>query len=122
MKDFMNNIIENWHLYVAFICVIILMVQKIIEFIDYPTEKKTAVIKASLLEWVREAEAELGCGTGKFKLSMVYDKFVAKYPVMAKWISLDKFNEWVEIALQEMQKSFINESVKNNALGKTVSQ
>lgn len=109
-------VIENWGIIVAFICVVILAVQRIVEFIALPTDKKKSEIKARLLEWVRKAEADLGSGTGEFKLAQVYDVFCAQYPELKKWFTLEQFDSLVNDALDEMKKSFENENAKINAL------
>lgn len=117
MKKFMEFTVENWALVIAFICGTVYCIQRIAEFIALPTEKKKAEVIARLLDWVREAEAELGGKTGEFKLSQVYNKFCEAYPLLKRWISLEKFNEWVGVALAEMKKKFEDEAVKANALG-----
>ncbi|MEG3006932.1 MAG: hypothetical protein RR806_05615 [Oscillospiraceae bacterium] len=109
-------IVENSTLFVALLCVIIVMVQKIIEFIALPTTKKISEIKTILLEWVRESEADLKNGTGKFKLAQVYEKFCIQYPYLKKWYSLEKFEKLVDDALAEMSKEFDDEMIKINAL------
>lgn len=110
-------VIENWGIIVALICVVILAVQRIVAFIALPTDKKKAEIKARLLEWVRKAEAELGSGTGEFKLAQVYDKFCEQYPEIKKWFTLEQFDALVKDALAEMGKAFEDEKTKANALG-----
>lgn len=116
MKEFITNFTDNWYIYAAFACAIIYFVQRIVEFIGYPTEKKKGIVMAEMLNWVRSAEAELGASTGKYKLSLVYEKFVNQFPNMAKWVTIDKFDEWVNEALKVMENSFTNETTKNNAL------
>lgn len=115
--EYIKFVVDNWAALVAFVCVIILAVQRILEFIALPTTKKKEEIKNRLLEWVREAEAELGSETGKFKLAQVYDKFCEQYPEIKKWFTLVEFNELVGDALKEMQEAFKNDRVKTNALG-----
>lgn len=109
-------IIDNWTMIVAFICVIVLAVQRIVEFISLPTEKKMAEIRARLLGWVREAEADLGAGTGSFKLSQVYDLFCRQYPDLKKWFSLEKFDLLVKEALAEMEELLKDDNARVNAL------
>ena len=76
MEKTISWIIANYTLVVAFICVIIVMAQRIIEFVALPTDKRMTQVKVILLEWVRQAELDLGDKTGKFKLAQVYEKFV----------------------------------------------
>lgn len=115
--EYIKFVVNNWTILVAFICVIIFAVQRIWGFIALPTEKKKQEIKNRLLEWVREAEADLGSETGKFKLAQVYDKFCEQYPEIKKWFTLGEFNKLVDAALKEMQEAFENDRVKANALG-----
>lgn len=112
----MGFIMSNWSIMVAMVCVVVLAVQRIIEFIALPTEKKIAELKARLLEWVRKAEADLGVGTGKFKLAQVYDVFCAEYPGLKKWLTQAEFEALVDETLEKMEDAFLNEKVKENAL------
>lgn len=112
----LTYVINNWSIIFAAICVIIYMIQRIWNFIALPTASKKKELQERLLEWVRQAEAELGSGTGKFKLSQVYDKFCAQYPEMKRWFTLEQFESFVNEALKEMEKQFQNEKVKVNAL------
>jgi hypothetical protein len=61
-------------------------------------------IKAWLLWAVTQAEAELGSGTGKLKLSMVYGAFVEKFTWLAKLIPLSTFSGLVDSVLGEMHR------------------
>jgi len=115
-KEILEFVVTNWSLILAALCIIVLGVQKIIEFISYPTEKKVAEIKSRLLEWVRAAEADLKGGTGAFKLSQVYDKFCEAFPYMKKWYSLEKFEVLVDEALSDMNELLSDEKVRANAL------
>ena len=59
-------------------------------------------------EWLRyaviEAEKELGSGTGPVKLRSVYDMFITKFPKLSVFISFNTFSEWVDVALDYMEK------------------
>jgi len=116
MKNIMEYFVANWALILTFIFVVIYLGQKIVEFVSWPTEKKKRELKARLLEWTRKAEADLGSKTGAFKLSQVYNQFCGAYPYLKKWFPLEKFDELVKWALEEMEKSFANEVTKENAL------
>ena len=61
-------------------------------------------VKGWLLGAVTLAEAEFGSGTGRIKLSVVYDSFVQKFPWIAKLLSFEDFSEYVDEALVEMRK------------------
>ena len=60
-------------------------------------------VKNFLLYAVVLAERELGEKTGRLKLSMVYEMFVTKYPILAKVIPFSIFSAWVDVVLQEMR-------------------
>lgn len=112
----MTYITENWYLILSCIFVIIYIAQRIWEFIGYPTSKKKEEIRNRLLEIVRKCEAELGSGTGQFKLSKAYDMFCEQYPYVKKWFTYEQFDAMVQEALKKMEESFTNEKVKVNAL------
>ena len=61
-------------------------------------------IRGWLLQAVILAEAEFGSGTGRLKLSSVYDRFCARFPWLAKIISFEKFGEYVDQVLAEMRQ------------------
>ena len=111
-------IIDSWPLILASIGIIIISIQRIIEFISLPTERQLEEVQSRLLEWVRNAEAELGSGTGKFKLSLVYNRFCQEYPKLKKWFTIEKFDKLVGEALEAMKDEFTrSETAKKNALG-----
>lgn len=115
--DKIEFVIDNWSLITALICVIIMAVQQIIKFISLPTASKIKELKSRLLEWVRQAEADLGSETGKFKLSQVYDRFCQEYPYLKKWFTLEKFDKLVGDALQSMREELEKSKIaRMNAL------
>lgn len=117
IKEVMQFVIDNWFLIVTFICVVIMAIQSIVQFVALPTESKKKEVEARLLDWVREAEAELGSGTGEFKLAKVYDKFCEAFPYLKKWYSIEQFNSLVKDALIEMEKALAkSEAARENAL------
>ena len=64
--------------------------------------------KRSVKEWllyaVSMAEKAFGDGTGKLKLKVVYNAFVAEYPIFSKLVPFEMFSGWVDEALAEMRK------------------
>ena len=115
MKEFMSFVITNWAFIVGFIFVIIMAVQKIMEFVALPTDKRMAEVKERLLEWVRIAEADLGSGTGVLKLAQVYNTFCEAFPYLKKWITIDKFDVLVKEALAKIEAALTTEQAKINA-------
>lgn len=116
MEKTMEFIVTNYTMIIALICVIIYMIQKIWEFVSLPTASKKRELQKRLLEWVRASEEDLKNGTGRFKLAQVYDIFCKEYPELKKWFPLEKFEGLVDIALEEMENAFSNETTKINAL------
>ena len=104
MVTTLEFITDNWYLLVTLICAVILMVSKIIQFLDLPTHKKEEEVKRRLLILCTEAEIALGGETGRLKLSQVYDEFCESYPYLKKWISFETFSEWVDEVLPAMRE------------------
>ena len=111
-----NWIVDNW-------CVLTGLIALVIAACIYlfQTDKKR------VLEWllvaVTMAEKELGSGTGKLKLRMVYDSFIDKFRVFSKIVSFKTFSKMVDKALDEMKKilesnlavqAFVGVSVKDD--------
>lgn len=61
-------------------------------------------IKQWLLQAVVLAEQQLGSGTGKVKLSFVYDMFIERFPIVSKLISFDTFSSFVDDVLDTMRE------------------
>lgn len=61
-------------------------------------------IKKWLLQAVVLAEKQLGSGTGKVKLSTVYDMFIVRFPIVSKLISFDTFSSFVDDVLGTMRE------------------
>ena len=100
----MDFIIENWFLLFAFFALVVTVVLAIYSFFKKPTPKQLDNLREWLLGAVTEAERELGGGTGQLKLRQVYDKFVARFPWLAKVISFKTFAKMVDDALAEMRE------------------
>ena len=99
----MTVIINNWYIILGLIALVAVVGIAIVKFLGLPTKAQVTKIKAWLLQAVIEAEKELGTGTGKLKLSTVYDMFVQRFPTTAKFISFEAFSGYVDMALDEMR-------------------
>ena len=56
----------------------------------------------------------LGGGTGQLKLRYVYDLFVTKFPVAAKFITFTLFSEMVDKALEKFNNLLTsNKNIQN---------
>lgn len=100
----MNFIIENWYMIIIGICVIFAAIMGIIAFLKKSENERHEQIRGWLLQAVIIAEQEYGSGTGKMKLSAVYDAFCDALPWIAKVISFEKFSGYVDEALEEAKK------------------
>lgn len=115
MKEILNWLVDNWSIIVAAIAIIVVAIVAIQKFRKMPTEAQKAKVKQCLLNWVIEAERDLGGGTGKVKLSRVYGWFVTAFPFLKNFIPFEVFSTWVDEALDEMR-----EMLATNASLKTV--
>lgn len=88
----MEWIINNWSLIVTVLAVAVYFL----------LNGKRSVI-AFLLEAVVRAEKDLGSGTGRIKLSVVYGNFIEKYPILSKIIPFPVFSAWVDAVLEDMK-------------------
>ena len=103
INTILNFLCENWLFIVTAVIIVILAVVSIKRFMALAADKQKAKVKEWLLYAVTSAEAELGAGTGKLKLATVYDKFVASFPVLKNFITVEKFSAWVDEALEDMR-------------------
>lgn len=99
----MSWLVDYWWLVVVLFAGGAVAGVAIYNFLKAPTTKQLEVIKDWLLYWVLQAEATLGGGTGKIKLSMVYDVFVQRFPWLAKIITYDTFGTLVDAVLEKMR-------------------
>ena len=91
----------------------------IYKFSKLPIDKKYSRIRAWLLYVVIQAEKDWGSGTGPIKLSQVYGMFVARYPFLKTFISLETFDKLVDSALIEMRELLEKEEVIAAVIGTT---
>lgn len=107
-------LIGYWWLLIIIIAVGVVVGVAIHKFIKTPTSEQMKQVKEWLLYAVIEAEKALGSGTGQVKLRYVYDKFLAKFPVVAALISFETFSFLVDEALERFSALLEeNENVQN---------
>lgn len=104
MKSIIEFVATNWSVIIAGIAILAAAGVTVKKFMELPTEKQIEKVKKCLLNWVIEAEADLGGGTGKVKLSAVYGYFVTAFPILKNFISFELFSIWVDEALDEMRE------------------
>ena len=96
------------------IIALIVIVGFVIWFIKLPGGKKIENIKQWLKYAVTEAEAYFGSGVGEIKLRYVYDMAIQKFPWVEGVISFETFSNWVDEALEWMNKQLQeNQKVKD---------
>ena len=100
----MEMMIENWYVAVGFMALGAAVVLALWRFVQLPSAVQLENVQSWLLLAVSEAERKLGGGTGELKLRLVYDKFLGKFPWLAKVVSFKRFEEMVKKALAEMEK------------------
>lgn len=99
--DFILNHLDAIIVAVVFLCGGAVAVWR---FMTLPKSQQAAQIKGWLLQAVILAEREFGSGTGRIKLSSVYDKFLTRFPWLAKVITFDQFSGYVDESLVEAEK------------------
>lgn len=99
----MEWIINNWSLIITVVAVVVYFL----------LNGKRSVV-AFLLQAVVMAEKDLGSGTGKIKLSVVYGNFIEKYPIFSKIIPFPVFSAWVDAVLEDM-KDILSKNEKAKA-------
>lgn len=99
----MEWIFDNWFILVGLAAVLVAVGWACYKFLGLPTKEQVKKIKVWLLWAVSAAEADLGSGTGELKLRMVYDMFVARFPMAAKVVPFETFKVWVDEALDQMK-------------------
>lgn len=99
----MEYIIDNWALIVAVLALSAAFVLAAARFVRLPSAGQLEKVQNWLLLAVSEAERELGGGIGELKLRKVYDKFLGKFPWLAKVVPFKRFEGMVRKALAEME-------------------
>ena len=95
---------DNWVSLLLCILSIAVLIVSVLNFMKLPKNQQLEKVKQWLLIAVTEAEKALGSGTGRLKLSYVYDLFVTKFPWLAKIIPFETFSNLVDEVLEDMRK------------------
>lgn len=104
MKQVVEFLANNWSIIIAVIAILVVAGVAVYKFLQLPTSAQIEKVKKCLLAWVISAEADLGGGTGKVKLSVVYGYFVTAFPILKNFVSFETFSGWVDEALDTMRK------------------
>lgn len=117
----MEFIANNWDLILFILVVVVVLASALYRFLKMPREEQMEAVRQWLLGAVTEAEKDLGGGTGRLKLRYVYDRFVVRFPWLAKIVSFETFSGMVDDALDEMRDMLdSNEAVKKYVEGEEV--
>ena len=109
----MSWMVDNWYVLIAFLCIGAVAGIAVYRFIKIPTSEQLDKVREWLLFAVTEAEKELGGGTGRLKLRMVYGMFIDKFSWLVKGVSFEQFLAMVDEALKQMREMLTNnEAVK----------
>lgn len=100
----MDFVLQNWHYIVVGLIMASVVTVGIVRLVKMSKQQRIETIRGWLLQAVILAERTYGGGTGRLKLSVVYDKFCEKFPWLAKIISFARFAEYVDEVLVEMRE------------------
>lgn len=115
----MTILVDNWAVVVALGAVAVTAAVYLYRFAGLPTGEQLGKVKEWLLWEVTEAEKELGGGTGQLKLRRVYDRFVERFPALARVISFARFSALVDDALDEMRDMLAKNTAAADFVGVT---
>lgn len=104
MKQIVEFLANNWSIIIAVIAILVVAGVAVYKFLQLPTNAQIEKVKKCLLAWVISAEVDLGGGTGKVKLSVVYGYFVTAFPILKNFVSFETFSRWVDEALDIMRE------------------
>lgn len=83
----------------------------LVQFLRRPRAEKLAAVQEWLLWAVATAESCLGGGQGARKLSLVYDWFVMRFPLMAAVIGFEQFQKMVDDALEQLKTLLLDDAI-----------
>lgn len=102
--EILQNLIENWVIFVIALVLILLTVYAVLRFLKLTPKQQLSKVKAALLYMVTEAEKELKSKTGRVKRSMVWEWLVERFPFISLFITEEKYDELLDQALEEFRK------------------
>lgn len=106
----MLDFVQNYGLLIFGVVVFLALVGYVI----YLFVKQPQKIKEWLIWACAQAEIKLGSKTGQLKLREVYNMFIMKFPIVAKFITFETFQSWTEESLSTLQEWIENnEMIKN---------
>lgn len=104
MKDLMIWIVNNYQTILVVIVIILGIIFAVVKFLKLtPAEQKKRILTI-LLDACIKAEQALGSKTGKAKRAQVYAVLKEKMPIITLFLSMEKFDELLDMALEEMKE------------------
>lgn len=101
--EILKMIIENWLIFVIGFILVLLVVYAVLRFLKLTPQQQLAKVKTALLYMVTKAEKELKSKTGRVKRSMVWEWLVERFPVISLFITEEKYDELLDLALEEFK-------------------
>ena len=106
--------IMDWTQVSVWIIVLVAVIYSVVRFLRMPSDEQVRIIKECLVNWVVQAEAQLGSGTGKVKLSEVYGQFCKAFPIIKSAVPFETFSTGVDEALDQMREMLkVNPSLRD---------
>ncbi len=99
----LDYILNHLEFFVTLIVFIVGAIRIIAKFGNLSKEEQIKQVKGFLLQAVIAAEKELSSGTGRVKLSKVYQEFCEQMPWCARYLSYDEFCKLVDETLEDMK-------------------
>lgn len=110
LKTIVNVLVENRETIAGLIILLVFCVYEVRNFLLLNDTAKRKQVLHWLEYKVSDAEAEFGSKTGQLKLRKVYTEFIKQYPVCARFVTFERFNDLVKEALVWME-----DQIKKNA-------
>lgn len=100
----MEFILDNWYWMLCIVVFVCGGTISVVRFCKLAADVRKEKILGWLLQAVLWAEKEFGSGTGRLKLSAVYDKFCERFTWVSRILTFQKFSQLVDDALAQMRE------------------
>lgn len=114
IHNFLNFLNENWTMIASIITLIIIIFNKVKDYLGLSTEKKVEIAKAQIKEVMLRLVTEAECDwrewqkCGEVKRSQVIDQVFAMYPVLSKVTNQEEILAYVDKTIDEALKTMRN--------------
>ena len=104
MKEAMIWIVNNYQTILITLIIVLGIIFGAVKFFKLtPAEQKQRILTV-LLKGCIDAEKALGSKTGKAKRAQVYTFLREQMPIISLFLSMEKFDEYLDLALAEMKE------------------